>query len=158
MSSPLPAVAGAPPAPARAEFVWDDPFRLDEQLTEDERLIQSTARDYAQNRLMPRILEANRHELVERAIFDEMGALGLLGATIDGYGCAGVNPTSYGLVAREIERVDSAYRSMLSVQSSLVMAPIYEFGSKAQREEFLPRLAKGEIVGCFGLTEPDHGS
>jgi glutaryl-CoA dehydrogenase len=157
MSSPLPAVAGAP-APARAEFAWDDPFRLDEQLTEDERLIQGTARDYAQKRLMPRILEANRHELVDRGILDEMGELGLLGATIDGYGCAGVNPTSYGLVAREIERVDSAYRSMLSVQSSLVMAPIYEFGSKAQREEFLPRLAKGEIVGCFGLTEPDHGS
>ena len=157
MSSPLPAVAAAP-APARAEFAWDDPFRLDEQLTEDERLIQGTARDYAQKRLMPRILEANRHELVDRGIFDEMGELGLLGATIDGYGCAGVNPTSYGLVAREIERVDSAYRSMLSVQSSLVMAPIYEFGSKAQREEFLPRLAKGEIVGCFGLTEPDHGS
>ena len=147
-----------PSAPARAEFAWDDPFRLDEQLTEDERLIQGTARDYAQKRLMPRILEANRHELVDRAIFDEMGELGLLGATIDGYGCAGVNPTSYGLVAREIERVDSAYRSMLSVQSSLVMAPIYEFGSKAQREAFLPRLAKGEIVGCFGLTEPDHGS
>jgi glutaryl-CoA dehydrogenase len=157
MSLPLPAVA-APSAPAKAEFAWDDPFRFDEQLTEDERLIQGTARDYAQKRLMPRILEANRHELLDRAIFDEMGALGLLGATIDGYGCAGVNPTSYGLVAREIERVDSAYRSMLSVQSSLVMAPIYEFGSKAQREAFLPRLAKGEIVGCFGLTEPDHGS
>ena len=157
MSSPLQAVA-APPAPAKAAFAWDDPFRLDEQLTEDERLIQATARDYAQNRLMPRILEANRHELVDRSIFDEMGELGLLGATIEGYGCAGVNPTSYGLVAREIERVDSAYRSMLSVQSSLVMAPIYEFGSQAQREAFLPRLASGEIVGCFGLTEPDHGS
>jgi glutaryl-CoA dehydrogenase len=158
MSSPLQAVAEAPAVPAKAEFAWDDPFRLDEQLTEDERLIQATARDYAQNRLMPRILEANRHELVDRTIFDEMGELGLLGATIEGYGCAGVNPTSYGLVAREIERVDSSYRSMLSVQSSLVMAPIHEFGSKAQREEFLPRLAKGEIVGCFGLTEPDHGS
>ncbi|MGH6899769.1 MAG: acyl-CoA dehydrogenase [Geminicoccaceae bacterium] len=157
MSSSLQAVA-APPAPAKVEFAWDDPFHLDEQLTEDERLIQSTARDYAQKRLMPRILEANRHELVDRAIFDEMGELGLLGATIDGYGCAGVNPTSYGLVAREIERVDSSYRSMLSVQSSLVMAPIYEFGSDAQREAFLPRLARGEIVGCFGLTEPDHGS
>ena len=107
---------------------------------------------------MPRILEANRHELVDRTIFNEMGELGLLGATIQGYGCAGVNHTSYGLVAREIERVDFSYRSMLSVQSSLVMAPIYEFGSDAQREEFLPRLATGEIVGCFGLTEPDHGS
>jgi glutaryl-CoA dehydrogenase len=158
MSSPVQAVAAAPPARARPEFLWDDPFRFDEQLTEDERLIQGSARDYAQKQLMPRILEANRKELVERGIFEEMGALGLLGATIDGYGCAGVNPTSYGLVAREIERVDSAYRSMLSVQSSLVMAPIHEFGSKAQREDFLPRLAKGEIVGCFGLTEPDHGS
>jgi glutaryl-CoA dehydrogenase len=158
MPSRLQAVAAAPSARAKPEFAWDDPFRLEEQLSEDERLIQATARDYAQKRLMPRILEANRHELVDRAIFDEMGALGLLGATIDGYGCAGVNPTSYGLVAREIERVDSAYRSMLSVQSSLVMAPIYEFGSDAQRAEFLPRLAKGEIVGCFGLTEPDHGS
>jgi glutaryl-CoA dehydrogenase len=107
---------------------------------------------------MPRIREANRLELIERGIISEMGALGLLGATIQGYGCAGVNYTSYGLVAREIERVDSAYRSMFSVQSSLVMAPIDEFGSDAQREEFLPRLAKGEIVGCFGLTEPDHGS
>jgi glutaryl-CoA dehydrogenase len=158
MSSRLQAVAKAPAVPAKAEFAWDDPFRLDEQLTEDERLIQATARDYAQNRLMPRILEANRHELVDRTIFDEMGELGLLGATIEGYGCAGVNPTSYGLVAREIERVDSSYRSMLSVQSSLVMAPIHEFGAEAQREEFLPRLARGEIVGCFGLTEPDHGS
>jgi glutaryl-CoA dehydrogenase len=158
MSLPLQAVAAAAAARAEPEFAWDDPFRLEEQLTEDERLIQATARDYAQSSLMPRILEANRHELVDRGIFDEMGALGLLGATIEGYGCAGVNPTSYGLVAREIERVDSAYRSMLSVQSSLVMAPIHEFGSEAQREEFLPRLAKGEIVGCFGLTEPDHGS
>ena len=156
MSSPLQAVAAS--APAKPEFVWDDPFLFEEQLTEDERLIQRTAREYAQGRLMPRILEANRHELVDRSIFDEMGELGLLGATIEGYGCAGVNPTSYGLVARELERVDSGYRSMFSVQSSLVMAPIYEFGSKAQRDEFLPRLAKGEIVGCFGLTEPDHGS
>ena len=139
-------------------FAWDDPFLFEEQLTDDERLIQSTAREYAQNRLMPRILEANRHELVERSIFNEMGELGLLGATIEGYGCAGVNQTSYGLVARELERVNSGYRSMLSVQSSLVMAPIYEFGSEAQRQEFLPRLATGEIVGCFGLTEPDHGS
>jgi glutaryl-CoA dehydrogenase len=158
MSSPLQAVAEAPQAGAKPEFRWDDPFRLDEQLSEDERLIQASARDYAQRQLMPRILEANRHELVDRSIIEEMGALGLLGATIDGYGCAGVNQTSYGLVAREIERVDSAYRSMLSVQSSLVMGPIYEFGSEAQRQEFLPRLATGEIVGCFGLTEPDHGS
>ena len=158
MSSPLQAVAAAPSVPAKPEFAWDDPFLFEDQLTDDERLIQSTAREYAQNRLMPRILEANRHELVERSIFNEMGELGLLGATIEGYGCAGVNQTSYGLVARELERVDSGYRSMLSVQSSLVMGPIYEFGSEAQRQEFLPRLATGEIVGCFGLTEPDHGS
>jgi glutaryl-CoA dehydrogenase len=158
MSSPLQAVAAESHSEAKPPFAWDDPFQLEEQLTEDERLIQSSAREYAQKRLMPRILEANRHELVDRSIFQEMGELGLLGATIEGYGCAGVNPTSYGLVARELERVDSSYRSMLSVQSSLVMAPIYEFGSEAQRQEFLPRLATGEIVGCFGLTEPDHGS
>jgi glutaryl-CoA dehydrogenase len=158
MSSPLQAVATASPARARPEFAWDDPFRLEEQLTEDERLIRDSAREYAQKRLMPRILEANRHELVDRTIFNEMGELGLLGATIQGYGCAGVNYTSYGLVARELERVDSSYRSMLSVQSSLVMGPIDDFGSDAQRQDFLPRLAAGEIVGCFGLTEPDHGS
>jgi glutaryl-CoA dehydrogenase len=158
MSSPLQAAATASPPRARPQFAWDDPFHLEEQLSEDERLIRDSARDYAQKRLMPRILEANRHELVDRTIFNEMGELGLLGATIQGYGCAGVNYTSYGLVARELERVDSSYRSMLSVQSSLVMGPIYEFGSDAQREEFLPRLATGAIVGCFGLTEPDHGS
>jgi glutaryl-CoA dehydrogenase len=158
MSSPVQAAAAAPRTEAKPEFAWNDPFLLEEQLTEDERLIQGSARDYAQKRLMPRILEANRHELVDRSIFHEMGELGLLGATIEGYGCAGVNQTSYGLVARELERVDSSYRSMLSVQSSLVMAPIHDFGSEAQRQEFLPRLATGEIVGCFGLTEPDHGS
>jgi glutaryl-CoA dehydrogenase len=144
--------------PVQAAFLWDDPFRLEDQLTEDERLIQATARAYAQDQLMPRIQRANREELIERAIITEMGELGLLGATIKGYGCAGVNPTSYGLIAREIERVDSAYRSMFSVQSSLVMAPIAEFGSEEQRQTFLPPLARGEIVGCFGLTEPDHGS
>jgi glutaryl-CoA dehydrogenase len=158
MSASLQEARAAPQAPARPEFLWDDPFRLEEQLTDDERLIQATAREFAQDRLMPRVLEAFRHERVDRAIFEEMGELGLLGATIQGYGCAGVSYTSYGLVAREIERVDSGYRSMLSVQSSLVMAPIFEFGSEAQREQFLPRLARGEIVGCFGLTEPDHGS
>ncbi len=157
MSSPqaLRAEITTPPA---AAFVWDDPFRFEDQLSEDERLIQATARAYAQEQLMPRIRRANREELVERAIITEMGELGLLGATIQGYGCAGVNPTSYGLIAREIERVDSAYRSMFSVQSSLVMAPIDDFGSDEQRQTFLPRLARGEIVGCFGLTEPDHGS
>jgi glutaryl-CoA dehydrogenase len=144
--------------PAEPAFLWDDPFRFEDQLTDDERLIQATARAYAQDQLMPRIQRANREELIERAIITEMGELGLLGATIEGYGCAGVNPTSYGLIAREIERVDSAYRSMFSVQSSLVMAPIEEFGSEEQRQAFLPRLARGEIVGCFGLTEPDHGS
>jgi glutaryl-CoA dehydrogenase len=156
MSSSPALRAEAPPA--RATFVWDDPLRFEEQLSEDERLIQATARAYAQDRLMPRIQRANREELIEREIITEMGELGLLGATIKGYGCAGVNPTSYGLIAREIERVDSAYRSMFSVQSSLVMAPIDEFGSEEQRQAFLPRLARGEIVGCFGLTEPDHGS
>jgi glutaryl-CoA dehydrogenase len=143
---------------ARPAFAWDDPFLLEEQLLEDERLIRDSARDFAQERLMPRILEANRNEVIDRDVITEMGKLGLLGATIEGYGCAGASYTAYGLVAREIERVDSAYRSMLSVQSSLVMAPIHDFGSEAQRETYLPRLAKGEIVGCFGLTEPDHGS
>jgi glutaryl-CoA dehydrogenase len=155
-SSPALRAEGAPLA--QATFVWDDPFRFEEQLSEDERLIQATARAYAQERLMPRIQRANREELIERDIITEMGELGLLGATIKGYGCAGVNSTSYGLIAREIERVDSAYRSMFSVQSSLVMAPIDEFGSEEQRQTFLPRLTRGEIVGCFGLTEPDHGS
>jgi glutaryl-CoA dehydrogenase len=154
----LQAVRTPAPAPAKPVFAWDDPFLFEEQLSEDERLIRDSARAFAQERLMPRIREANRNEVIDRGVISEMGELGLLGATIEGYGCAGASYTSYGLVAREIERVDSAYRSMLSVQSSLVMAPIYEFGSDAQRAEFLPRLAKGEIVGCFGLTEPDHGS
>jgi glutaryl-CoA dehydrogenase len=158
MSSSLQARRAESAPPDKPVFVWDDPFLLDDQLSEDERLIRETARSYAEERLMPRILEANRLEQIDRGVISEMGELGLLGATIEGYGCAGVNSTSYGLIAREIERVDSAYRSMLSVQSSLVMAPIDDFGSDAQREEFLPRLAKGEIVGCFGLTEPDHGS
>jgi glutaryl-CoA dehydrogenase len=154
----LRAVRTASPTAAGPTFAWDDPFLLEEQLGEDERLIRDSARDFAQERLMPRILEANRNEVIDRDVITEMGQLGLLGATIDGYGCAGASYTAYGLVAREIERVDSAYRSMLSVQSSLVMAPIHDFGSEAQREAWLPRLAKGEIVGCFGLTEPDHGS
>jgi glutaryl-CoA dehydrogenase len=154
----LRAVSAAAPNASRPTFAWDDPFLLEEQLTEDERLIRDTAREYAQERLMPRVLEANRNEVIDREVITEMGELGLLGATIEGYGCAGTSYTSYGLVAREIERVDSAYRSMLSVQSSLVMAPIFDFGSEEQREAWLPRLAKGEVVGCFGLTEPDHGS
>ncbi len=157
MSSKLQPVDG-PPAKAAPTFQWDDPFGFEQQLSEDERLIQMTARDFAREQLMPRILLANREERIDPGIFREMGALGLLGATLSGYGCAGVNYTSYGLVAREIEWVDSGYRSMLSVQSSLVMAPIHEFGSEAQRAAYLPGLAKGELIGCFGLTEPDHGS
>lgn len=137
---------------------WEDPFRLIDQLSEDERMVLQTAHDYCQEKLLPRVLEANRHEIFHREIMNEMGELGLLGSTIDGYGCAGLNYVSYGLVAREVERVDSGYRSAMSVQSSLVMYPIHAFGSEAQREKYLPRLATGEWVGCFGLTEPDHGS
>ncbi len=155
----MPTAKGAT-AEARSHggFQWDDPLLLDDQLSGEERMIRDTARAYAQGKLMPRILEANRHERFDRAIMTELGELGLLGATIQGYGCAGVNYVSYGLVAREIERVDSGYRSAMSVQSSLVMHPIHAYGSEAQRQKYLPRLAKGEIVGCFGLTEPDHGS
>ena len=142
-----------------ADFKWDDPFFLDDQLSEDERLIRDSARDYAQEKLMPRIQQANRDEFFHREIMNEMGALGLLGATLpEKYGCANVNYVSYGLVAREIERVDSGYRSAMSVQSSLVMHPIFTFGTGEQRQKYLPKLAKGEWVGCFGLTEPDHGS
>jgi glutaryl-CoA dehydrogenase len=149
-------------ATAKAEFIpfdWADPFRLEGELTEDERLILQTARDYCQSRLMPRILEANRHERFDREIVSEMGELGLLGLTLpEEYGCAGAGYVSYGLVAREVERVDSGYRSAMSVQSSLVMYPIHAYGDEDQRRRYLPRLASGEIVGCFGLTEPDHGS
>jgi glutaryl-CoA dehydrogenase len=144
--------------PKTAPFEWQDPFRLDDQLDEDERMIRDTAREYAQERLMPRILEAARNENFDREIMREMGELGFLGASLHGYGCAGVNYVAYGLIAREIERVDSGYRSAMSVQSSLVMFPIHAYGSEEQKERFLPRLATGEIVGCFGLTEPDHGS
>ncbi|MCZ6763698.1 MAG: acyl-CoA dehydrogenase [Alphaproteobacteria bacterium] len=144
---------------SKAVFKWDDPLGLEDQLEEDERLILETARGYAQDRLMPRILEANRHEKFDREIMTELGALGLLGSTQpEQYGCAGVNHVSYGLIAREIERVDSSYRSALSVQSSLVMWPIYAYGSEEQRQKYLPLLASGESIGCFGLTEPDHGS
>ena len=139
-------------------FNWADPLLLEEELTADERQVRDTARAYAQEKLMPRILEANRHEKFERAILYEMGELGLLGSTIEGYGCAGVNYVSYGLIAREIENVDSGYRSTLSVQSSLVMYPIHAYGSEAQRQKYLPKLATGEWIGCFGLTEPDFGS
>jgi glutaryl-CoA dehydrogenase len=143
----------------RAGFVWDDPLLLDEQLSADERMVRDTARDYAQDKLMPRIVSANRQERFDREIMNEFGALGMLGATLPAkYGCAEVNYVCYGLMAREVERVDSGYRSAMSVQSSLVMHPIHEYGSDAQREKYLPKLATGEWVGCFGLTEPDHGS
>ncbi len=142
-----------------ASFDWLDPFLLAEQLTEEERLVQTAAHEYAQGRLMPRILEANRHETFDRAIISEMGELGFLGATIpETYGGAGASYVVYGLIAREIERVDSGYRSAMSVQSSLVMHPIWAYGDEAQRRKYLPGLASGTSVGCFGLTEPDHGS
>ena len=142
-----------------AQFSWEDPFLLDEQLSEDERLIRDTARQYAQEKLQPRVAEAYLEEKTERGIFNEMGELGLLGVTVpEDYGCAGANYVSYGLVAREVERVDSGYRSMMSVQSSLVMYPIYAYGDENQRKKYLPKLGSGEWVGCFGLTEPDAGS
>jgi glutaryl-CoA dehydrogenase len=143
---------------AWAKFQWDDPFLIEDQLSEDERMVRDTARSYCQEKLMPRVLEANRHERFDREIFPELGALGLLGSTIKGYGCAGVSYVCYGLIAREVERVDSGYRSCMSVQSSLVMYPIHAYGSEAQRKKFLPKMAAGEWVGAFGLTEPDHGS
>ena len=144
---------------AHASFQWDDPFLLDQQLTEDERMVRDAAAEYAQGRLMPRILDAYRNETTDPAIFREMGELGLLGITIpEQYGGANLNYVSYGLIAREIERVDSGYRSMMSVQSSLVMVPINEFGSEAQKQKYLPKLASGEWIGCFGLTEPNYGS
>jgi len=148
----------APDVKAKAAFRWDDPFLLEDQLTEEERMVRDSAREYCQEKLLPRVLEATRKEHFDRAIMNEMGALGFLGSTIDGYGCAGVNHVCYGLIAREVERVDSGYRSAMSVQSSLVMHPIYTYGSEAQRQKYLPKLATGEHVGCFGLTEPNHGS
>ena len=144
---------------ARNSFQWDDPFQLDQQLSEDERMIRDAAHAYCQEKLAPRVLEMFRHEKSDVSIFREMGELGLLGPTIPTqYGGAGLNYVSYGLVAREIERVDSGYRSMASVQSSLVMVPINEFGTEDQKNRYLPKLASGEFIGCFGLTEPDHGS
>jgi glutaryl-CoA dehydrogenase len=137
---------------------WQDPFLLEQQLTDEQRMVRDSARHYAQAKLAPRVREAFRAEETDIAIFREMGELGLLGSTIDGYGCPGVDYISYGLVAREVERVDSGYRSMMSVQSSLVMYPIHAYGTEAQREKYLPKLATGEWIGCFGLTEPDHGS
>ena len=142
-----------------SKFVWEDPLQLEQQLTEEERMVREAAATYCQQKLMPRVQEAFRHEQTDLGIFREMGELGLLGPTIPSeYGGAGLNYVSYGLIAREVERVDSGYRSMMSVQSSLVMLPIYEFGTEAQRQKYLPKLATGEWIGCFGLTEPDHGS
>lgn len=144
---------------AAAAFHWDDPLLLEQQLTDDERAVREAARAYAQDRLAPRVLQAFREESTDPSIFREMGELGLLGATIaETYGGAGLNYVCYGLVAREVERIDSGYRSMMSVQSSLVMVPIEAFGTEAQKQKYLPKLARGEWIGCFGLTEPDHGS
>ena len=144
---------------AKPEFSWEDPLLLDDQLSEEERMIRDAAHDYCQEQLLPRVLEANRHEIFDREIMNEMGELGFLGSTLsEEYGCAGVNYVSYGLVAREVERVDSGYRSAMSVQSSLVMYPIHAYGSEETRRKYLPKLATGEWVGCFGLTEPDAGS
>ncbi|MCB9140167.1 MAG: acyl-CoA dehydrogenase [Caldilineaceae bacterium] len=144
---------------AKPKFSWQDPFLLNDQLSDEERMVRDAARDYCQDKLMPRILEANRNEEFDRNILYEMGDLGMLGVTIpEEYGAVGLNHVCYGLIAREVERVDSGYRSAMSVQSSLVMHPIYAYGTEAQRQKYLPKLATGELVGCFGLTEPNHGS
>ncbi len=153
------AAAPARPAAKKAVFDWTDPLLLEEQLGEEERMVRDTARDYCQDKLMPRVLEANRHEHFDREIMSELGSLGLLGMTLpEDYGCAAANYVCYGLAAREVERVDSGYRSAMSVQSSLVMHPIHAYGTESQRQKYLPKLATGEWVGCFGLTEPDAGS
>jgi len=154
-----PVVDAAKPAKAsRPQFDWEDPLLLEQELTEEERMIRDAARTYCQDKLMPRVQEAFRNEVFHREIMSEMGELGFLGCTIDGYGCAGVNHVCYGLITREVERIDSGYRSAMSVQSSLVMHPIHAYGSEEQKQKYLPKLATGEWVGCFGLTEPDHGS
>lgn len=142
----------------KAQFNWEDPFRLDTLLTEEERAISDSARNYCQERLYPRVLEGYRTENFDKSMMREMGQLGLLGPTVEGYGCAGIGTVAYGLIAREVERVDSGFRSAMSVQSSLVMLPIDTFGTLEQKERFLPKLATGELIGCFGLTEPNHGS
>jgi glutaryl-CoA dehydrogenase len=146
-------------AKAKASFHWDDPLLLEQQLSDDERAVRDAAHAYAQDRLLPRVLDAFRNGTTDVAIFREMGELGLLGSTIsEQYGGGGMNYVCYGVVAREVERVDSGYRSMMSVQSSLVMVPINEFGTEAQKQKYLPKLARGEWIGCFGLTEQNHGS
>ena len=142
----------------KPSFQWADPLLFAEQLSDDERAVADAAHTFCQDKLQPRVLMAARHETFDRAIMTEFGAMGFLGATIEGYGCAGLNHVCYGLIAREVERVDSGYRSAMSVQSSLVMHPIHAYGSEAQRQKYLPKLASGEWVGCFGLTEPNHGS
>jgi len=139
-------------------FQWDDPFLIEAELTDEEKLVRDTARDYAQEKLAPRILLANRNETFDVAVMREMAALGFLGATLEGYGCAGIGYVAYGLIARELERVDTAYRSAMGVQSTLAMLPIYAYGSEEQRLKYLPKMAQAELLGCFGLTEPDHGS
>nr|QBC35959.1 glutaryl-CoA dehydrogenase [Mylabris cichorii] len=144
--------------PAKVTFNWEDPLNLDSQLTQDEIIVSDTFKSYCQEKLQPRIIEANRKEVFHREILNEIGELGVLGCTLKGYGCAGITNVGYGLLTREVERVDSAYRSAVSVQSSLVMGAIYYYGSDEQKQAYLPKLAKGEIVGCFGLTEPNHGS
>jgi glutaryl-CoA dehydrogenase len=156
--STAPVLGSQPKKSSQPTFDWADPLLLGESLTEDERLIEQAARSFCQDRLQPRVQKMFREESFDPDIFTEMGEMGFLGSTIDGYGCAGTNYVSYGIIAREIERVDSGFRSMASVQSSLVMYPIHAFGSEAQRQKYLPKLATGEWIGCFGLTEPDHGS
>ncbi|MCA4919997.1 MAG: acyl-CoA dehydrogenase [Roseomonas sp.] len=151
-------VVSPPKKTSIAPFTWEDPLLLEEVLTEEERMIRDSTRQFCQERLMPRVLEANRHERFDREIMNEFGEMGFLGATLDGYGCAGVSYVAYGLMAREVERVDSGYRSAFSVQSSLVMFPIHAYGSEEQKQKYLPKLRTGEWVGCFGLTEPDAGS
>ncbi|CAF5219898.1 unnamed protein product, partial [Rotaria magnacalcarata] len=144
-------------ASTKVQFNYEDPFDLESQLKDDERMIRDQFRSYCQEKLMPRIIQANRKEIFHTEIMRELGDLGVLGPTIQGYGCAGVSYVAYGLLAREIERVDSGYRSAFSVQSSLVMFPISEFGTEEQKQKYLPKLATGELIGCFGLTEPNHG-
>ena len=159
MSHPVPDAASLRKAAMRdARFQWDDPLQIDSLLSDEERMIRDTARAYAQERLAPRIVEANRHEHFDVEVMKEMAELGFLGATIQGFGCAGISYVGYGLIAREFERVDTSYRSALGVQTTLAMTPIYLFGSQEQRERYLPAMARAELLGCFGLTEPDHGS
>jgi glutaryl-CoA dehydrogenase len=166
MAEPNPSKQARPPAPGDVasvtltggHFAWEDPLLLDSLLTEEERLIRDSARSFAQERLMPRIRDANRHETFDVSVMRELGEMGFLGATLNGYGCAGIGYVAFGLIARELERVDTSFRSACAAQSSLAMTPIYAYGSEEQRQKYLPQMARGELLGCFGLTEPDHGS